>query len=72
MADLFNEVPVEMNRWKTEAEQRSFFGISLSELSRDELLAVVGALHENNEAKQKAREEHECFLRSIAECQQNT
>lgn len=43
----------QFKKWKAEAECASFFGCSLKELDRDDLLAIIGYLVEELEIRQE-------------------
>ncbi|MFW5795435.1 MAG: hypothetical protein ACOCV1_08140, partial [Bacillota bacterium] len=55
MNNLMNEIP-EMKEWKSQAENCKFLGIKISDLSREELLGVIGWF--DNECK-KIRKNYE-------------
>lgn len=49
MANLFDQLPEQMEAWKKTAEGSRFFGQPISEMDRDELLAIIGQLIESKE-----------------------
>lgn len=49
MSNLLQRLPEQMNAWKEIAEGSRFFGLPISEMDRDELLAIVGQLIQSKE-----------------------
>lgn len=64
MANLMKEIP-EMKKWKSEAEASTFFGFQLDELSRDELLGVIGWWCQESKRMIKSHEQELSFYRDI-------
>ena len=57
MSDLWERVPEPMTRWKQRGDQARLFGIPTSDMTRDELLAVIGCLGEQMEDARKRSNE---------------
>lgn len=68
MSDLMQSVP-KMKKWKEEAEESTFFGFKIGDLSRDELLGVIGWFNEDCQKMRESHEEESRFYRDLISVQ---
>lgn len=67
MSDLFKRLPDSMNNWKQIAEGSCFFGLPISEMDREELLAIIGQLIQSKEQTFAEREREREFWYSLSQ-----